>query len=105
MRIETEPARHGEVVASHAMKVSPALTRGANVDAQQMQRLAHDGFRSIVSLNLEGDEDAEHAAAAGLKAISLPVLERVLDEAAAFGPLTEEQCAFIRTFAGSRCRC
>lgn len=57
-------------------KVSVALTRGANVNLAQIERLSRDGFRSIISLNLEGDDDAEHAAHWGLRARSLPVLDQ-----------------------------
>ena len=61
---------------SAPMKVSTALTRGSNLDAVQMERLKQDGFRSIVSLNLEGDEDPEVAPKLGLKAFYVPVLDR-----------------------------
>lgn len=58
------------------MKVSTELTRGSNLSVAQMERLKRDGFRSIVSLNLEGDDDAEHAPRLGLKAFSVPVLDQ-----------------------------
>ncbi len=58
------------------MKVSGVLTRGSNVSASEMERLRRDGFRCIVSLNLEGDDDAEHAPQVGLKALSVPVLDQ-----------------------------
>ncbi len=61
---------------SAPMKINGALTRGANVSEAQMERLKRDGFRSIVSLNLEGDEDPEHAPKLGLKAFSVPVLDQ-----------------------------
>lgn len=65
MRAETKP-----------MKVSGALTRGSNVSAAEMEHLRRDGFRCIVSLNLEGDDDAEYAPRVGLKALSVPVLDQ-----------------------------
>ncbi len=58
------------------MQVSHTLTRGANLTSAQLASLRHDGYRAVVSLNLEGDDDAEHAADVGLRAISVPVLDR-----------------------------
>ena len=61
---------------SAPLKVSPALARGSNLDAAQMEQLKQEGFRSIVSLNLEGDADPEYAPKLGLKSFSVPVLDQ-----------------------------
>jgi protein tyrosine phosphatase len=56
-------------------KVSNTLTRGSRVDAAGIQKLKHDGYRSIVALTIESNTDAPYANAAGLNYKRIPLFD------------------------------
>jgi len=62
-------------VKSYEAQVSSELYRGSRVDAKGMAGLYAQGIRGIVSFCMENDDDAAPAAAIGLHALRIPILD------------------------------
>jgi protein-tyrosine phosphatase len=55
--------------------VSPTLTRGSRLDASQMDSLAKQGFKGVVNLCAENDNDTAPAAKSGLNSLHVPIID------------------------------
>lgn len=62
-------------VKHYRAPVDQRLHRGARLDEGDMEQLAAAGFRGIVNLCLENDDDAQPAARVGITALRIPVLD------------------------------
>jgi protein tyrosine phosphatase (PTP) superfamily phosphohydrolase (DUF442 family) len=62
-------------VKAYEAQVSGQLYRGSRVDAQGMAALKQQGVKGVVNLCKEADMDSANAAALGLKALHIPILD------------------------------
>ena len=62
-------------VKKYSAKVSDQLTRGSRLEAGDMEKLKAQGFKGVVNLNKENDNDAGPAAKNGLNALHIPILD------------------------------
>jgi protein tyrosine phosphatase (PTP) superfamily phosphohydrolase (DUF442 family) len=62
-------------VQSYASKVSDGLTRGSRLTDAELRNLKQQGFKSVINLCLENDDDAARAKKAGLKTLHLGIVD------------------------------
>jgi hypothetical protein len=62
-------------VTTYEKRVDGGLYRGSRVTPAQMAKLKDNGIRGIVNLCLENNDDAAPAAALGLQALHIPILD------------------------------
>lgn len=62
-------------VKSYEAQVDAGLFRGSRLDEAGMEALKTQGIRGVVNLCLENNDDAPHAAKAGINALHVPILD------------------------------
>ena len=62
-------------VKSYQLKLDGNVTRGSRLSDQQMSQLKADGYKSVVNLCLENDDDTARAKAQGMNSLHIPILD------------------------------
>jgi len=62
-------------VKTYSAKVDDNLTRGSRLSDSDIAHLKDQGFKSVVNLCLENDEDTSRAKAVGMSSLHVPILD------------------------------
>jgi len=87
-------------------QVSPSLTRGSRLEPGDMEALKARGFKSVVNLCAENDDDSANAARLGMSSLHLPIIDNTppteaqMKQFLDFVTAPEHQPAYVHCEAG-----
>lgn len=93
-------------VTTYQQALSPQLTRGSRLDDAAIADLSHRGFKGVVNLCLENDDDAPRARQLGMNSLHLELLDNAAPSRAAmvqflqFVTAPQNQPAYVHCEAG-----
>jgi len=62
-------------VTTYSAKVDDNLTRGSRLSDDAIVQLKNQGYKSVINLCMENDDDTSRAAALGMNSLHLPILD------------------------------